>query len=66
MPVERIRKEGGGRKDLKEQNPKFLKPADLMLEPVTRGYPASVLKFTCLSTRTPADAFKKRAHCKPY
>ena len=29
MPVERIKKEGAGRKDLKEQNPKLLKTLDL-------------------------------------
>ena len=62
MPVERIRKEGGGRKDLKEQNPKLLKTLDLMLEPVTRGHPESVLKWTCLSTRTLADALNKKGH----
>ncbi len=39
--VERIRKEGGGRKDLKEQNPKLIKTLDLMLEPITRGHPES-------------------------
>ena len=62
LPVERIRKEGGGRKDLKEQNPELLKNLDLMLEPVTRGHPESVLKWTCLSTRTLADALKKKGH----
>jgi transposase len=60
LTVERIRKEGGGRKDLKEQNPKLLKTLDLMLEPITRGHPESVLKWTCLSTRKLADALKKK------
>jgi hypothetical protein len=60
MPVERIRKQGAGRKDLKEQNPKLLKTLDLMLEPITRGHPESVLKWTCLSMRALADALKKR------
>ncbi len=62
MPVDRIRKSGGGRKDLKEQDPKLLKTLDLMLEPITRGHPESVLKWTCLSTRTLADALKKKGH----
>lgn len=66
MPAERIRKQGGGRKDLKEQNPKLLKTLDLMLEPITRGHPESVLKWTCLSTRTLADALKKGTHREPY
>jgi len=62
MAVDRIRKAGGGRKDLKEQNPKLLKSLDLMLEPVTRGHPESVLKWTCLSTRKLADALKKKGY----
>lgn len=62
IPSERIRKEGGGRKDLKEQDPKLLKTLDLMLEPITRGHPESVLKWTCLSTRTLAEALKKKGH----
>jgi len=33
-----------------------------MLEPVTRGHPDSVLKWTCLSTRTLAEALNKKGH----
>ena len=62
IPTGRIRKEGGGRKDLKEVDPKLLKTLDLMLEPITRGHPESVLKWTCLSTRALADALKKKGH----
>src|SRR5580658_1516372 len=44
---ERIRKEGGGRKSLKEKEPRLLEVLDTLLEPVTRGHPESVLKWTC-------------------
>lgn len=62
MLVDRIRKEGGGRKKVKESNPALMKALELMLEPVTRGHPESVLKWTCLSTRTLATALKKKGH----
>lgn len=62
MIVDRIRKEGGGRKKIKESNPALMKALELMLEPVTRGHPESVLKWTCLSTRTLATALKKKGH----
>lgn len=58
----RIRKAGGGRKRLKEQNPELLKALNQMLEPVTRGHPESVLKWTCLSTRNLAGALKKKGY----
>ena len=35
---------------------------ELMLEPLTPGHPESVLKWTCLSTRTLAVALKKKGH----
>ena len=59
-PVERIRKEGGGRKNVKENNPKLMNTLEQMLEPVTRGHPESVLKWSCLSTRTLAAALNKK------
>ena len=62
LTVDRIRKEGGGRKDITETNPGLMNKLELMLEPVTRGHPESVLKWTCLSTRTLAAALKKQGH----
>ena len=61
-PTERMRKEGGGRKNLKETNSNLLPALERMMEPVTRGHPESVLKWTCLSTRTLATALKKIGH----
>ena len=60
--VERIRKQGGGRKKVNESDPSLMSVLELMLEPVTRGHPESVLKWTCLSTRTLAEALKKKGH----
>src|SRR5476651_258993 len=55
---ERIRKEGGGRKNLKEKEPGLITALELLLEPVTRGHPESVLKWTCLSRRTLSNELK--------
>jgi transposase len=62
IAIDRIRKEGGGRKDITEKNPELMNKLELMLEPVTRGHPESVLKWTCLSTRTLALALKKQGY----
>src|SRR5215213_548440 len=60
LKVGRIRKEGAGRKDVTEKEPDLMNQLELMLEPLTRGHPESVLKWTCLSTRTLAAALKKK------
>ena len=59
---ERIRKEGGGRKNLKEKEPGLITALELLLEPVTRGHPESVLKWTCLSMRTLSNELKVRGY----
>jgi hypothetical protein len=59
---ERIRKEGGGRKNLKEKYPGLIKVLETLLEPVTRGHPESVLKWTCLSMRTMSGELLTRGY----
>ncbi|MGH7238469.1 MAG: ISAzo13 family transposase [Candidatus Saccharimonadales bacterium] len=59
---ERIRKPGGGRKNIQEKEPDLFHSLELLLEPVTRGHPESVLKWTCLSTRTLAEALRKKGY----
>ena len=59
---ERIRKEGGGRKSLKEKEPGLLEVLETLLEPVTRGHPESVLKWTCLSMRTLSTELKTKGY----
>lgn len=50
MPLNRIRKEGGGRKKLTEKDPSLLKALDALLDPSTRGDPETPLRWTCKST----------------
>jgi Rhodopirellula transposase DDE domain len=46
---EPIRRLGGGRKALVEQDPHLLKALEALVEPVTRGDPMSPLRWTCKS-----------------
>ncbi len=48
---QRIRKPGGGRKKLKDQNPDIVRKIEDLLEDVTRGDPESPLRWTCKSVR---------------
>lgn len=56
----RVRKIGGGRKNITTETPMLVEHLEKLLEPVTRGHPETVLKWTCLSTRTLAAALKKK------
>ena len=49
--AERIRKPGGGRKDITEYYPNILEKLEALVDPVTRGDPRSPLRWTCKSTR---------------
>lgn len=49
--AERIRKPGGGRKDIAEYYPGILDKLESLVDPVTRGHPMSPLRWTCKSTR---------------
>ena len=51
MIAERIRKPGGGRKDITEYHPDILGKLEALVDPVTRGDPRSPLRWTCKSTR---------------
>ncbi len=50
LAQKRIRKKGGGRKKITEQNPKILVELENLIEPLTRGDPESPLRWTCKST----------------
>jgi transposase len=50
-PEGRQRRIGGGRKSVKEKDPKLLDALEALVEPATRGDPMSPLKWTCKSTR---------------
>ena len=49
--AERIRKPGGGRKDITEYYPNILEKLEALVDPVSRGDPRSPLRWTCKSTR---------------
>lgn len=55
----RIRKPGGGRKNLTAKCPGLLGALEGLVEPLARGDPESPLRWTCKSTRTLASEMKK-------
>lgn len=55
VPLERVRRVGGGRKRLQVHVPDFLQKLETLVEPLTRGDPESPLRWTCKSTRALAD-----------
>jgi hypothetical protein len=48
-PDERVREVGGGRKQIKRQQPAVLKELERLVSPTTRGDPMSPLRWTCKS-----------------
>jgi transposase len=55
LPLNRARKEGGGRKKISRKEPAILEDLESLVEPATRGDPMSALRWTCKSTRILAD-----------
>lgn len=55
----RLRKEGGGRKKIIEKHPEIIAKIEKILDETSAGDPMSMLKWTCKSTYTIADACKK-------
>lgn len=62
LPVERVRKRGGGRKRATVLAPTLLRDLDALVEPTAPGDPESPLRWTCLSTRTLAVALEALGH----
>lgn len=62
----RIRKDGGGRKKETAKQVGLEKELALMMEPVSRGHPESVLMWTCISTRNLSEALKKKGYNVSY
>jgi hypothetical protein len=59
-PRGRIRRPGGGPKRLVQHQPGLLGALDELVDPDTRGDPASPLRWTCRSTRQLADALGRQ------
>ena len=60
--AERIRKPGGGRKDITEYYPNILEKLESLVDPVTRGDPRSPLRWTCKSTRQLSQELARKGH----
>jgi transposase len=59
---QRIRREGGGRKQIIESEPTIEKALEYLVEPLTRGDPGSPLRWTCKSTRKIAVELRNQGH----
>lgn len=58
----RIRRSGGGRRELTELDPGLTNALESLVEPLTRGDPMSPLRWTCKSTRTLAMELTSAQH----
>ena len=58
LPPGRVRRPGGGRKRLSEQDPTLLRDLERLLEADSRGDPCSPLRWTAKSVRNLADALR--------
>jgi transposase len=62
----RVRRPGGGRKPLTENDQSLRKDLETLVDPVTRGDPQSPLRWTCKSTRRLAEGLKQQGHAVGY
>ncbi len=60
LPPERVRRPGGGRKPITEEQPKLLPALDALVEPMARGDPQSPLRWTCKSTGRLAKELRRQ------
>lgn len=62
LPIERIRRPGGGRRSLLMRDPDLPRELELLVEPLSRGDPQSPLRWTCKSTRFLAAQLTAQKH----
>jgi len=62
LPAERVRRAGGGRRELVARDPRLPDVLDALVESLARGDPESPLRWTCKSTRTLAGELTDRQH----
>jgi transposase len=60
--VERVRRPGGGRKPLGAHDPYLVRALETLLDPVTRGDPMSLLRWTCKSAAKLSVALQTQGH----
>src|SRR4051812_20380603 len=58
----RLRRPGGGRKRLVDQDPVLLRDLETLVDPVTRGDPMSPLRWTCKSAAKLATELRAKGH----
>lgn len=58
----RLRRRGGGRKKLTEEDPELVAALDALVEPTARGDPMSPLRWTSKSTRKLAAELTRQGH----
>src|SRR3954471_7694265 len=58
----RLRRPGGGRKPLADQDPVLLRDLEALVDPVTRGDPMSPLRWTCKSAAKLAAELQAKGH----
>src|SRR5258708_28495529 len=58
----RIRRKGGGRKKTGTKDPSLREDLERLVEPVTRGDPESLLRWTCKSVRKLAEELVHQGH----
>ena len=61
-PPARLRRRGGGRKPLRMHDPHLLHALETLVDPVTRGDPMSLLRWTCKSAAQLATALQAQGH----
>src|SRR5215831_1030211 len=61
-PPARLRRPGGGRKPLGTRAPHLVQALETLVDPVTRGDPMSLLRWTCKSAATLAAALQTQGH----
>ena len=60
--AQRVRRPGGGRKSVTENDPELEAALDALIDPVTRGDPESPLRWTCKSTYRLAEELTRQGH----
>jgi transposase len=65
-PVGRIRRPGGGRKSARQKDPTLLADLEKLVDPATRGYPQSWLRWTSKSVRKLAEELAGMGHGVSY